>query len=51
VQPTHSETQNTDKRLADAADKLARAKAEIGTVIFGQNTGRLSPSWRAATFF
>lgn len=38
MQPTHSETKNTDKRLADAADKLGRAKAEIGTVIFGQNT-------------
>lgn len=36
MQPSTSTA--TDKRLADAAAQLARAKTEIGTVIFGQNT-------------
>ena len=33
-----SPSHDIDKRLADAADKLGRARREIGKVIFGQNT-------------
>lgn len=35
--PTAPQAKDIDKRLADAAATLAKAKAEIGTVIFGQN--------------
>ena len=37
MQPTATPAKDIDKRLADAASKLSRAKSEIGTVIFGQN--------------